>query len=814
MSSALRPIQARMETRFEGDITLNRDPLPGEALPLSILPPAKLGRVSPESPESWSVHSGYRIEGETLVFVFAPEHFPHHDWNADPICVAGEFTGWQPDIAWRLTESVERHRTRLVLRVPLKHIASPEAGFIDFKFVAISGHWFQPPDDAPNRVIDENGRANRRVDPARSGAHVLRFSLAAPTGADTAVKLLWGGGEQTFAITAGPGGALLDLWTPVGLGATVNADSTTTFRLFAPRARSVLLKTVSPDSRIITHTALQSVNDGVWEAVRPGNLHGWRYRYFVDGVNHDGSTDFLPTESVLDPYAKAAAGPAGPGIVIDERTLSSPEKPYKPPALTDLVIAEAHLRDLIALDPEFANKPRPGYRDLAAFIRKPDCPLRTLGINAIEFLPMQEFDKPGPGEQPPGFHWGYMPVNWFSPASLYGSSPEDATQVWEFRDLVAACHEAGLAVILDVVYNHTGSPNALLRLDKHHFFTEGPDGELSNWSGCGNDFRADTPMGLRLITDSLKWLVQKYDVDGFRFDLAELLGVAVMRDIRRELAPVKENLIFIAEPWSFRGHIAGAMRGSGYASWNDGYRDFFADWVHGNRDTAPLAHYLAGSPGNFALTPAGTLNYTESHDDRCWLDRITENPGNDGTKPTAADIRRTRLMFACLFASLGVPMISAGQEFLRTKGGANNTYLRGNLSKLTPERLAAHADTREFVRGWIALRRSETGRVLRLADAPPAGFFHEYHSDCGRAIALLYNAGHIAGLGAPVIFAANPTDRPIDIPCDLHELILFRLFADEQHAGAKAIPEREEGPHRFTGGIRLPACTSALWSLH
>lgn len=813
MPVALRPIQARMETRLEGDITLNRDPLPGEPLPLSILPPAKLGRVSPESPVAWSVYSGYRIEGETLVFVFAPEHFPHHDWNADPVCVAGEFNGWRPDIAWRLGETVERHRTRLVLRVPLSHIASLDPGFIDFKFVAISGHWFQPPDDAPNRVIDSNGRANRRVDPERSGAHVLRFSLAEIPGADAAIKLLWGGGEQTFAITAGPGGALLDLWTPAELGATVNGDATTTFRLFAPRARGVLLKTVSPDSRIITHTALHAVPDGVWEAVRPGNLHGWRYRYFVDGVNHDGSTDFLPTESVLDPYAKAAAGPAGPGIVIDERTLLSPEKPYRPPALTDLVIAEAHLRDLIALDPEFANKPRPGYRDLAAFIRKPDCPLRTLGINAIEFLPMQEFDKPGPGEQPPGFHWGYMPVNWFSPASLYGSSPEDATQVWEFRDLVAACHEAGLAVILDVVYNHTGSPNALLRLDKHHFFTEGADGELSNWSGCGNDFRADTPMGLRLITDSLKWLVQKYDVDGFRFDLAELLGVAVMRDIRRELEPVKENLIFIAEPWSFRGHIAGAMRGSGYASWNDGYRDFFAEWVRGARDTGALSHYLAGSPGNFALTPAGTLNYTESHDDRCWLDRITENPANDGTDPQPADIERTRLMFACLFSSLGVPMISAGQEFLRTKGGANNTYLRGDLSRLTQERLTRFADMRRYVKGWIALRRSEIGRVLRLGETPPAGFFRPYPSDCTDALALLYNAAHETKFGAPLIFAANPTGRTVDIPCDLGEIALFRLYADGERSGVTPLTETPTGAARIPGGLRLPPRSAALWSL-
>lgn len=810
MNEALRPIEARMDTRYEGTVTLDRDPLPGEALPLSVLPPARIQRITHESPARWSVRSGYRIEDGDVVFVFAPEHFPHHDWTADPVRVAGPFNGWNPDATWELSPITEHHRTRLALSVPVARATGGRPGFTDFKFVSVSGFWFQPSDIAPNRTLDPEGRPNLKLDPDSSGHHALRFTLEEAPEPGAPITLLWGGTGETLALTAAPGGSLLDLWTPARLGATVT-DEHTVFRLFAPRASGVLLETVSPDGRTRSRAALSRALDGVWETRRPGNLTGWKYHYFITGANRDGSTAFDPTEPVLDPYALAATGPAGPGIVVDELT-AHPKKPYKPPATTDLVIAEAHLRDLLALDPEFAGHPRPGFRELAAFIRKPECPLRTLGINAIELLPVQESEAPDPGAKPPGFLWGYMPVNWFAPGSHYASDPERGSQVEEFRDLVKACHEAGLAVILDVVYNHTGSPNALLRCDKHHFFTDGPDGALSNWSGCGNDFRADTPMGLRLITDSLKHWIERYDVDGFRFDLAELLGVGVLRDIRRAVAPAKENLILIAEPWSYRGYIAPALRGSGYASWNDGYRDFMAAWVAGAGDAAAAAHFLAGSPGAFAASPADTVNYTESHDDRCWLDRITENPGHDGTKPTGNDIRRTRLMFSALFASLGAPMFAAGQEFLRTKGGANNTYLRGDLSSLSPERLAEHADTREFVRGWIALRRSETGRVLRLAEAPGPGFFQKHPAPDGRGLALIYNAD-MAAAGAPLIFVTNPTTAPVDIACDLPEAELFRLFADDRSAGTKPLDEREDGPRKIPGGFRLPALSSGLWAL-
>ncbi len=157
-------------------------------------------------------------------------------------------------------------------------------------------------------------------------------------------------------------------------------------------------------------------------------------------------------------------------------------------------------------------------------------------------------------------------------------------------------------------------------IDRLYYFEQDSDGRLTNWSGCGNDLRASAAMAKRLIIDSCTHLIEAYGVDGFRFDLAELLGVEVLREVEAALKRVKPDVILIAEPWSFRGHIAGALRDTGWASWNDGYRDFVRDYVLGRGPGERLEYFLRGSPWYFAKWPAQTVNYTESHDDRAWID--------------------------------------------------------------------------------------------------------------------------------------------------------------------------------------------------
>jgi pullulanase/glycogen debranching enzyme len=261
----------------------------------------------------------------------------------------------------------------------------------------------------------------------------------------------------------------------------------------------------------------------------------------------------------------------------------------------------------------------------------------------VELLPIQEI---GDTYDKNEYHWGYMPANYCSPESSYAQIPELGSQIKELQDLVAAFHQHGMAVIMDVVYNHVGEPNHLLHIDKQYYFHLEKEGNLSNWSGCGNDLRCDTLIGRRLIIDSLAHLVETYNVDGFRFDLAELIGVDVLKEIEVALKRIKPSIILIAEPWSFRGHIALDLKTTGDAHWNDGYREFLRDYQLGQGNQDGLRYFLCGSLDHLTVWPAQSINYVESHDDFCWLDKITENPDHFGMHPTANDRRRTYLMVA------------------------------------------------------------------------------------------------------------------------------------------------------------------------
>jgi pullulanase/glycogen debranching enzyme len=366
-----------------------------------------------------------------------------------------------------------------------------------------------------------------------------------------------------------------------------------------------------------------------------------------------------------------------------------------------------------------------------------------------------------------------------------------------------------MAVVLDVVYNHVGVPAHLLFIDRLYYFEQDAVGDLANWSGCGNDVRARSAMAKRLIIDSCIHLIEAYGIDGFRFDLAELIGADVLREIETALKRVKSDVILIAEPWSFRGHIAGALRDTGWASWNDGYRDFVRDYVRGGGTAGRLEYFLRGSPWYFAKWPAQTVNYTESHDDRCWIDVITENPGNNGSSPTANDRRRTHLMAAVLFMSLGVPMLAAGQDFLRSKQGVTNTYLRGDLNALDYRRLFRHLSTHTYFADWIAFRRSERGRLLRHYTRPGEGFFQFIHSEASPALAVVYNADRSIG-SARLLFAINATlgDATLALGAGLSGTGAWRQLADHERFYAET---SHAALTPVEADLTLPALGCGLW---
>lgn len=848
MADPHRIVRAWLESPTSGIIELDRDwsgrshprftlgkhcPTPGALAPAPGLP---AGRAY-----------GYYFDNKAGVvrFVLPLEHGCDVDSTRDKVYLAGDFNDWQAAVG---KEEWEMHPAELEGERVLVW-SGDAARFLGwgqrFKFVTGEHQWLLPPVDASNVVRDEQGNVNRLLDPNRTGWHLWRFSVREPLSLAEPWRVGWADGTGEL-VPVVPGSFFHELKTALPLGAVVETDETV-FRIFAPRARSVTLRlardveadwrsdapraeepasAADPDRSPAEPSARRAPRDealsfalaprpdedgaaGVWEVRLDQNLHGWFYWYSLDGVRDGpGPNGFDPNMRVLDPYAFATVGRAGPGIVLDARWIGRGDRNFKTPAWHDLVMVEAHVRDLTAGAPVRANaEERRGFTGLRQWVESDRFYLHHLGVNCVELQPVHEFDNLTPDE----YHWGYMTNNFFAPESSYALEPEKASGVREFQELVAAFHRRGMAVVIDVVFNHAGMPAHLMFVDKQYYFELDAKGDLTNWSGCGNDLRARSAMARRLIIDSCLHYLEAYGVDGFRFDLAELLGLEVLREVEVALKKAKPDVILIAEPWSFRGHIAGALRDTGWASWNDGYRNFVRDYVRGSGEPERMEYFLRGSPWYFAKWPAQTINYTESHDDRTWIDTITENPDHNGNLPTANDRRRTHLMAALLFMSLGIPMLAEGQDFMRSKQGMNNTYLRGDLNAIDYRRMHRYLATHTYFADWVAFRRGEFGRLLRHWTRPTEGFFKFVYAPGSSALAAVYNADRSQGR-ARLLFAINPTLADVVIPIgeetagakpDTWDMLADheRFYLSDAHGASKPVEPQ----------LWMPALSCGLW---
>lgn len=786
----------------------------GQSLPL-IAPGDKafaFDSFEPAPPSLYAEEAAYYVdEAGDLVFVLDPTEHTWIDYEKMPVYVAGSFNGWELAAGraeWCLQPGEVNGRDVWLLRTPAAPLLTEPPQ--QFKFITGDNRWIDLPHDATNLVSDGNNHYNWAILPRRTGRNLFRFTTRLPVQlTQTYTVTLLQSGQPAPKVRVRLGKFFHEIRSDLPLGAIVKRGATT-FRIFAPRAKLVrifLTDQLEDLSKAFGYELDRREEDGewrgAWEVNMDRNLHGWYYWYSISGPPGVFS-HFHPNQKILDPYAQAVVGREGPAIVLDAALVGKSDRSFKTPAWQDLVICEAHVRDLAAHAPlALTEDERLGFAGLTKWVNSPEFYLKKLGVNAVELQPIHEFDNKTRGE----YHWGYMTVNFFSPASAYATDGAKATQVREFQELVAAFHRQGMAVIIDVVYNHVGEPAHLLFVDKLYYFELADDGTLENWSGCGNDLRARSAMTTRMIVDSLVHLIEVYGVDGFRFDLAELIGVDVLRAVEVAVKKVKPDVILIAEPWSFRGHITAALRPTGYASWNDGYRNFVRSYVHGIGDTEKLEYFLKGSPWHFAFWPAQTVNYTESHDDRAWLDMITENADSNGFRPTLNDRRRTHLMAAILFSSIGIPMLSAGQDFLRSKHGVNNTYLRGDLNALDYRRIARHSGTHAYFAAWIAFRRSARGALLRQWSRVSEGFFQCFTQPGWPALVAIYNADGSQG-AQRLMFAVNPHVDDMTMPVGEFGDWGWTLVADQECF----YPEGQHPPGQaVTSEVFIPGLGCSLW---
>jgi len=416
--------------------------------------------------------------------------------------------------------------------------------------------------------------------------------------------------------------------------------------------------------------------------------------------------------------------------------------------LADTVIYEMHVRG-------FTQSPTSGVAHPGSYLGVIEkIPyLQSLGVTAVELMPVHEFVEslPGPGQPPRRNYWGYDPLAFFAPHSGYAAGTEPGCQVREFKEMVRALHAAGIEVILDVVFNHTAEGNhlgptlSLKGLENRVYYMLGDGGATyRNYTGCGNTVNGNHPIVRELIFLCLRHWVHTYHVDGFRFDLASVLSRDRNGDILPnppivELItedPMLADTKIIAEAWDAAGaYQVGSFASLRWAEWNGRYRDDIRRYWRGDyAQTGHLATRLAGSSdlyGSAGRQPCHSINFVTSHDGYTLNDLVSyrekhnesngegnrdgdnnsfsDNYGVEGPtrRPELAAFRsrQVRNFQATLLLSQGVPMLLAGDECRRTQQGNNNAWCQDNPLSWIDWRLAGeHADHLRFVRELIRFR--------------------------------------------------------------------------------------------------------------
>lgn len=497
------------------------------------------------------------------------------------------------------------------------------------------------------------------------------------------------------------------------------------------------------------------------------NIDEFEYAYRVDGPYcPEKGLLFDKNKILLDPYAKAVAGQRTWGIRWDHTYHARVVKdrfdwgymPQSKKELCDLIIYELHVRD-------FTHHPSSGVQHRGTFsgLMEKIPYLKELGINAVELMPIFEFDETMNSRTVDGKQllecWGYNTVGFFAPNSSYAAANEHNQEGTELKTLIKALHDNGIEVILDVVFNHTAEGNekgntfSFKGFDNNIYYMLTPDGNYYNFSGCGNTLNCNHPVVQQLILECLRYWTINYRVDGFRFDLASILGRnedgSPMNNppLLRTLADdsILSNVKLIAEAWDAGGlYQVGSFPASGrWAEWNGRYRDSLRSYLKGDSWNAWDAAWSISGSGdlyggyydNTHSNYAGynsCVNFLTCHDGFTLYDLYAYNDkhneangwnNTDGANdnrswncgaegetedPEVLALRRRMIRNACavLMCSRGTPMFLAGDEFGNTKFGNNNSYCQDNITSWLDWRmLEKNKDLFEFFKFMIAFRK-------------------------------------------------------------------------------------------------------------
>ena len=562
---------------------------------------------------------------------------------------------------------------------------------------------------------------------------------------------------------------------PLPLGASwIEEEQAFNFALCAEHAESVTLLLYSPGdlaNPILTFRfdSLRNKSGRIWHCRIPLNQMGDSryYAYSVSGQAVAGLYSFDHEKVLVDPYAKGVffppafdrklasrpgsnAGKAPLGVLPVHRWEFDWAEDVSPRPESEAIVYELHVKGFTRNPNSGVHPSRAGtYSGLTEKIPY----LKDLGITVVELMPIFQRD---PQE---GDYWGYMPLNFFAPDAQYASSLEDDEQQLEFRNMIKAFHKAGIAVVLDVVYNHTcegdnrGPTYSFKGFDATGYYMMSPDptNPYANYSGTGNTLNFSQAHVRKMVMDSLRYWKNEMHIDGFRFDLASVFSRNADGSLNWGDAPIFSEiaadpelgrLALIAEPWDVGAYQLGrGFPGTTWIQWNARYRDDVRRFVRGDAGMIPdLMRRIYGSDDLFPDSRADayhafqSVNYIDCHDGFTLYDLVSYNQkknwknghdnqdgmdqnyswncGHEGDEDAPASVlalRRKQVKnFCCLLLlSNGIPMFRAGDEILNTQFGNNNPYNQDNeISWLDWSQLQANHDMFRFFKGMIAFRKA------------------------------------------------------------------------------------------------------------
>ena len=609
------------------------------------------------------------------------------------------------------------------------------------------------------------------------------------------------------------------------LGAVIHGNSTT-FKVWAPTASKVSLNLYSDGhtESLIRNVDMVKGDKGVWEYTQENCGHGTYYTYTV--------TTALGTNIATDPYAKAAGVNGDRSMVVD-LSKTNPEgwgKAYDSGIKTysDAVIWEVHVRD-------FSNKiaaskypgkylafTERGLKNSNGIAVGVDY-LVNLGITHVHLLPVYDYATVDDTKlDTPQFNWGYDPKNYNVPEGSYSTDPYNGeVRIKEYKQMVMGLHDAGLGVVMDVVYNHTYDANsAFQKIVPYYYYRYTSSGVNSSASGCGNDTASERYMYRKFMVDSVSYWAEEYDLDGFRFDLMGLHDVKTMQEIEKAVHAINPKALIYGEGWTMGATIDGSDQANqsninkiqpseGAAGSVAVFNDVIRDGLKGSTFETMSQGFISGAYAlnrrkiEFGIMGGDTIgatwtangnmviNYMSAHDNHSLWDKLLiSNASNTDEQRIAMN----KLGAGIIMVSQGTPFMQAGEEMLRSKDGDENSYKSSDeVNNIKWDLLTADSAqyaTMQYYKGLMEMRKAYS---ILGRDGSVNITFENFGSD---GMVVKYEAAN----GEKALVLINPT--PQAFPYTLEGQ--WNLVADGDRAGAQVLAEE-------TGSIQVAGRTIRVY---